>query len=130
MTTPNDPRGTVDKMFAAFGAGDIDELLTTVAADSHWTYIGANPTLSRAEFTGHDKVRRFFEGILERLDMSEFRTDEYLVDGDTVVIFGGEAGTVRATGKAFRNEWTQKYTVRDNLITTMVEYNVQVEPRT
>jgi hypothetical protein len=45
------------------------------------------------------------------------------------VIFGSEEGMVRATGQPFRNEWTPAYTVRDNLITKMVEYNIQVEPR-
>ena len=38
-------------------------------------------------------------------------------------------GTVRATGRPFRNEWAQRYAVRDGLIVEMTEYNVQVEPR-
>jgi hypothetical protein len=29
----------------------------------------------------------------------------------------------------FRNEWVQKYVVKDDLSTRMAEYNVQVEPR-
>jgi hypothetical protein len=36
---------------------------------------------------------------------------------------------VRATGRPFKNEWTQKYVVEDNQIVEMVEYNIQVEPR-
>lgn len=129
MNTSNNPRGTVERLFAAFNAGDLDELMNTVHADSPWTYIGANPKLSRVEFTGHEKVRKFFEGILKRLDITEFNTDEFNEQGNTVVIFGGEAGTVRATNQRFRNEWTQAYTVHENLITRMAEYNIQVEPR-
>ena len=74
-------------------------------------------------------MRRFFERILERLEMSEFNADEFVVQSDTVVIFGGEAGKVRATGEAFRNAWAQKYVVRDNRVVEMVEYNIQYEPR-
>lgn len=129
MTAENDPRGTVERLFAAFGAGDLDALLETVHPDSEWTYIGANPRLARAQFSGHEKVRRFFERILSRLDMTSFNADEFIVEGDTVVIFGSESGTVRATGEPFRNEWAQRYTVRDNRVARMVEYNVQVEPR-
>lgn len=129
MAETNDPAATVQRMFAAFGAGDFDALLETVHPESHWTYIGANPRLSRGEFTGHAKVRAFFERIAARLEMTAFNTDEYLVQGNTVVVFGSEAGTVRATGQPFRNEWAQKYVVQDNRITSMVEYNVQVEPR-
>lgn len=58
-----------------------------------------------------------------------YQESEFVAQGDTVVIFGSEAGTVRATGQAFRNEWAQKYVVRDNQIVEMAEYNVQVEPR-
>lgn len=130
MVEPNDPVATVQRMFAAFGAGNLDALIDTVHPDSHWTYIGANPKLARAEFTGHAKVRRFFERILSRLEIAAFDTDEYLVQGEVVVVFGGESGTVRGTGEPFRNEWTQKYVVRENQIVTMVEYNIQVEPRT
>jgi len=117
-------------MFAAFGAGNLDALIETVHPDSRWIYFGANPRLSRTELNGHAKVRRFFEGIFSRLEMTEFSMDEYVAQGDTVVIFGSEAGTVRATGQPFRNAWAQKYVVRDGQIVEMAEYNIQVEPRT
>ena len=129
MADANDPTATVKRMFAAFGARDLDALLETVHPESRWTYVGANPELSRAEFTGHAKVRRFFERILERLEITAFNTDQFVVEGETVVIFGSEAGTVKATREPFRNEWSQKYVVKDGLIVEMAEYNIQVEPR-
>lgn len=128
MTRVNNPIDTVQRMFAAFKAGDIDALLETVHRDSRWTYYGANPRTTKAELVGTAGVRRFFERILERLEMAEFNTDEYIVQGNTVVIFGSEAGKVRATGKEFRNVWTQKYVVESNLIVQMAEYNIQIEP--
>jgi uncharacterized protein len=123
------PAATVTRMFAAFGARDLDALLETVHPESRWTYLGANPQLSRAEFTGHAQVRRFFERILERLEIAEFNTNQFVVEGDTVVIFGSESGTVKATRQPFRNEWAQKYVVKGGLIVEMTEYNIQVEPR-
>ena len=129
MTDDDSPTAVVRRMFAAFSAGNLDMLLTTVHPDSRWTYYGANPRLSAAEFSGHAAVRRFFARILERLEMTEFNTDEFVAEGETVVIFGSEAGTVRATGQPFRNVWSQKYVVRGGLIVEMAEYNVQVDPR-
>jgi ketosteroid isomerase-like protein len=49
-----------------------------------------------------------------------------VTENDTVVVFGFESGTVKTTGDPFRNEWTQKCVVRNNLITEMEEYNIQV----
>ena len=128
-TEPHDPADTVRRMFAAFSAGDLDALLETVHPDSRWTYFGANPRLSSAEFSGHAAVRKFFERILDRLEITAFNTDQFVADGDVVVIFGSEAGRVKATGQPFRNEWAQKYVVKDRLIVEMSEYNIQVEPR-
>ena len=122
------PRAVVERLFAAFAAGDLDALIATVHPDSRWTYIGANPRRARAELRGHADVRRFFARILERLDMSAFTATEWVEQGEKVVIFGFEAGTVRRTGESFRNEWAQKYVVRDGLVVEMAEYNVQVEP--
>lgn len=127
--TTASPTATVQRMFAAFGAGNLDALLETVHPDSRWAYYGANPRLSAAKFVGQAAVRRFFEGILARLTITEFRTDQFVAEGDTVVVFGGEAGTVNATGQPFRNVWAQQYVVRDALIVEMAEYNVQTEPR-
>lgn len=125
----NNPTDTVQRMFAAFAAGDLDKLVETVHPNSLWTYYGANPKLSKALFDGRDDVRRFFEGIARRLEITGFNTTEFVAQGDTVVIFGNESGTVRATGQPFKNEWAQKYVVKDNQIVEMAEYNVQVEPR-
>ena len=35
---------------------------------------------------------------------------------------------IKATSQRFHNEWTQKYVVKDNQITEMAEYNIQIEP--
>ena len=125
----NDPLGTVQRMFAAFRVGDIDAVLDSVAPDTHWTYIGANPKPTKADLVDKAGVRRFFEGIVKRLEITVFDASEFLLQGETVVVFGGESGTVRATGEPFCNEWCQKYVVSANQIARMVEYNIQVEPK-
>jgi ketosteroid isomerase-like protein len=71
-------------------------------------------------------VRKFFQNILRNLAIAEFHLGEFVVDADTVVVFGFQSGTVKASGSPFRNEWAQKYVVRDGLIIEMEEYNIQV----
>jgi ketosteroid isomerase-like protein len=127
--TANDPVTTVRRMFVAFANGDLDGLLETVHPDSRWTYVGANPRPAKGTFVGRDGVRKFFGNILRNLDIGEFHLGEFVVQDDTVVVFGFESGTVKASGSPFRNEWAQKYVVRDGLITEMEEYNIQVTPR-
>ena len=125
MTT-NSPLPTVKRVFEAFANRDLDALVETVHPDSRWTYIGANPRPARGTYVGKDGVREFFENILRRLDVTTFQESEFVTENDTVVVFGFASGTVKTTGDPFRNEWAQKYVVRDNLITEMAEYNTQV----
>ena len=98
----NDPLGTVQRMFAAFRAGDLDGILETVHSDSRWIYVGANPKPTRAELVGHANVRRFFEAIIRRLQHHGVRDHRIRGTGDTVAVFGSESGTLRSTGAAFR----------------------------
>ena len=72
--TSNDPLDTVHRMFSAFQAEDLDGILDTVHPDSRWTYIGANPKPAKAHLVGHARVRRFFEGIITRLEITAFDT--------------------------------------------------------
>ena len=113
-------------MFASFAEGDLDALLETVHPHSRWVYYGANPRLTRAELRGHAEVRSFFEGIIKRLDMTAFDPREFVAQGGTVVVFGSESGTVKATGDPFHNEWAQKYVVEGGLIVEMAEWNIQI----
>lgn len=117
---------TVRQMFAAFTVGDLNALLDTVHPRSRWVYHGANPRLTKAEFNGRREVRSFFEGIMKRLEITAFNTNEFVALGKTVVVFGSESGKVRATGQAFLNEWAQKYVVEAGLIVDMAEWNVQI----
>jgi len=126
MTT-NNPLVTVQRMFEAFGNGDLDGLLETVHPDSRWTYVGANPRPAKGVYVGRDGARKFFENILRNLTITTFHPREFVTENDTVVVIGFESGTVKATGDPFRNEWAQKYVVRNNLITDMEEYNIQVD---
>lgn len=121
------PVTVVREMFDAFGRGDVSGILETVDPESRWTYIGANPEPRRASMEGHEGVRRFFQRILDRLDMSSFEPREFVVQGPTVVVFGSESGVVRKTREPFRNEWVQKYVVRNGKITEMEEFNISVE---
>lgn len=125
-STEKQTLATVKRMFAAFSAQDLDALIDTVHPDSTWTYHGANPRLSSATFSGHERVRSFFERILRRLDITAFEAREYVVQGETAVAIGSETGTVKESGEPFHNEWAQKYAVKDGKIVEMVEWNIQI----
>ena len=54
----NDTAGTVRRMFDAFRVGDLEAVLDTVDANSRWTYVVANPKVTKADLVGQAGVRR------------------------------------------------------------------------
>lgn len=79
----NDPEATVQRMFAAFRVRDLDALLDTIDADTRWTYVGANPKPTKADLVGKAGVRRFFEGIVRRLEFTSFEANEFILEGSS-----------------------------------------------
>ena len=103
MTT-NNPLPTVQRMLEAFAKGDLDRLLETVHPDSRWTYVGANPRISKRVYVGREDVRKFFGKIIQNLTITTFHPREFVTEDDTVVVIGFESGKVTATGHPFWNE--------------------------
>jgi ketosteroid isomerase-like protein len=75
MTT-NNPLPTVQRMLEAFAKGDLDRLLETVHPDSRWTYVGANPRISKRVYVGREDVRKFFGKIIQNLTITTFHPRE------------------------------------------------------
>lgn len=60
----NPARATVDRMFAAFREGDVDEIVQTVSKDTLWIYHGTQ-IIPKGTFEKKEGVKAFFTNILE-----------------------------------------------------------------
>jgi ketosteroid isomerase-like protein len=47
---------------------------------------------------------------------------EYVAQGDRVLVVGSAEGTIKATGKAWEDNWVFAITVRDGKLTNIREY--------
>jgi ketosteroid isomerase-like protein len=96
--------GTVQAIYAAFGAGDVPAILAHLADDIDWEYSGAVsevPYLQKRY--GRDAVAGFFEA-LATLEFHSFKTKEILDGGDVVVALVDVDATVKATGRRVTEE--------------------------
>ena len=91
---------TVKSAYAAFGRGDIDGVIATLANDVDWESYGNPmhfPTLG--PHRGHAEVRNFFAKVGGTLEFSEFQPQEFFADGDTVIALGHFTAKVKTTGR-------------------------------
>lgn len=108
-------------MLATFVIADVEAIVETVSEDTLWTY-HETTVIPKGEFQGKEDIRKFFTNIFDRTEMLKFEAEQYIVQGNQVVILGNEHQRVKRSGKELRQKWVQIYTVENNLIRRMEEF--------
>ena len=117
----NSARSVVEKMFSAFGKGDVEEFLETVSSDTVWIYHGTQ-IIPKKTYEGIEGARRFINSILKNTEIINFEPQQYICEDNQVVVLGREHQRVKRSGKELKQKWVQVYTVRNDLITRMEEF--------
>jgi len=111
---------TVKDFFAAIGRGDRDGLLALVAADIEWLIPGENWPLAGTH-RGHAGVQDLLRKASEEIETST-EPREFVAQGDRVLVVGFARGKIKATDKAFRDDWVFAITVQNGKLTKIREY--------
>lgn len=122
----NSAKTVVEKMFTAFSSGDIEKFVDTVSDDTVWIYHGTQ-IIPAGTFEKKEGVRIFFTNILERTEIISFEPQQFIVEGNMVVVLGQEHQKVKRSGRELKQKWVQIYTVENELITRMEEFATSKE---
>lgn len=122
----NSAKKVVEKMFSAFGSGDIEKFVETVSDDTVWIYHGTQ-IIPAGTFEKKAGVRAFFSNILDKTEIINFEPQQFIVEGNTVVVLGREHQKVKRSGRELKQKWVQIYTVENDLITRMEEFATSEE---
>lgn len=122
----NPAKEVVDKMFSAFGSGDVEQFVATVSEDTVWIYHGTH-IIPAGTFEKKEGVRTFFTNIMERTEIINFEPQQFIVEGNMVVVLGREHQRVKRSGRELKQKWVQIYAVENNLITKMEEFAASEE---
>jgi len=117
----NSARSIVEKMFAAFGNGDVEKFLETVSSDTVWIYHGTQ-IIPKNTYEGIEGARTFINSILNNTEIINFEPQQYICEDNQVVVLGREHQRVKRSGKELKQKWVQVYTVKNDLITRMEEF--------
>ncbi|HRN55504.1 MAG TPA: nuclear transport factor 2 family protein [Agriterribacter sp.] len=84
------PTEVVKTMFAAFGAGNMEDLKKTLSDNTVWVYHGTDEIPYNGTYTGKDGVVRFIGNIITHVDIEGFQADYFFENGNRVVVQGSE----------------------------------------
>ncbi len=112
---------TVKDFFAAMGGGDKQRLLALAAADIEWIIPGEDWPLGGTH-RGHAGLADVLQKASEEVETSFPEPPEFVAQGDRVLVVGVATGKIKATNKAFKDDWVFDITVRNGKVTNIREY--------
>ena len=111
----------VKDFFAAMGSGDKQGLLALVAEDIEWIIPGKDWPLA-GRHRGPAGLAEVLEKASDEVEMTYPEPPEYVAQGDRVMVVGVATGKIKATNRAFKDNWVFAITVRNGKLTNIREY--------
>src|SRR3984893_5651693 len=111
----------VKDFFAAIGRGDKERLLALVAEDIEWIIPGEDWPLAGTH-RGHAGLENLLQKANETVETSYPEPPEFIAQGDRVLVVGFATGKIKATNRAFKDDWVFAITVRNGKVTKIREY--------
>src|SRR5688500_8256750 len=97
-TAQQTPRQVVDALFAAMQSGGRDQILALLSHDVEWWVAGPPEIPYAGTFRGHDEVARFFAMFNDSIDYESWEAQEFIAEGEMVVIVGQERWRAKPSG--------------------------------
>lgn len=117
----SNPIDLIQSLFAAFGRGDINFILSHIADDATW--IAPGPGVPNAgHYSGPAGVAEFFRKLSESELVTRFEPREFFVNGYTVVALGSEECQSIKTGKTVSTNWAMCFRTDGNKVTYWESY--------
>ena len=92
---------TVQKMYQAFGSGDVEAMLSVLTDDIQWK-VNLLPSIPiHGNYKGHTGVTEFVGRIVDNVEVIEFAPTDILTQGNMVLVHGHEQLKVKKTERPF-----------------------------
>jgi ketosteroid isomerase-like protein len=112
----------VQRAYQNFKAGDIQSFLNVLAEDVQWQL----PEMANVPFggtwQGRRQVGQFFSKMAEVQDVVEFEPEEFIAQGDKVVVLGRFTMRIKATGRDSCSAWAHVWTLQGKVVSSVREY--------
>ena len=122
MSTPTQANVQIVKdFFGAMGRANKQDLLALSAEDIEWIIPGEDWPLAGTH-RGHAELAAVLQKASEELETTYPAPPEFVAQGDRVLVVGVATGKIKATNRAFKDDWVFAITVQNGKVTKIREY--------
>ena len=111
----------VKDFFAAMGSYNEHDLLALAAEDIEWIIPGEGWPLA-GTYRGHAELAAVLKKAANEVETKYPTPPEFVAQGDRVLVVGVATGKIKATNRAFRDDWVFAITVQNGKVTKIREY--------
>ena len=111
----------VKDFFAAMGDYNKHDLLALVTEDIEWIIPGEDWPLAGTH-RGHAGLAEVLRKASAEVETTYPEPPEFVAQGDRVLVVGVATGKIKATNRAFRDDWVFAITVQNGKVTKIREY--------
>lgn len=112
----------IQESYAAFGRGDIPVVLDYLTDDIEWYGAGPKELPLAGTWRGRNEVREFFKDLNETQEILAFEPQEFIAEGDTVVVLLRYRTRVKATGRIVETDLVHVFTVRNGKVARLRQF--------
>ncbi len=112
----------VQALYQAFGEGSIDGFLGVLTDDVVIEMPRLPDVPLKDRYKGKKGVLQFLKDREPAIQYDKFLPQEFVGQGDIVVVLGETRGKALTTGKRFRHQWAQVFRFREGKIAGIQEY--------
>lgn len=118
----NEQAKLVQQAYQSFKAGDFQSLLNSLAEDVQWQLPEMENVSFAGTWHGREQVAQFLSTIVQAQDVVEFEPEEFIAQGDKVVVLGRFSWRVKSTGRVSASAWAHVWTVKGGKVAHYQEY--------
>ena len=115
-------------IYTAFGQGNIPAILNVLADDIEFHQPPGGEPPFTGTYRGRDGAGNFFQSMVETVDVLAMEPQEFVAQGDTVVVLGHYRFRPKTTGIAYDTDWAMVWWFRNGKINKFqINYDTATE---
>lgn len=111
----------VKRVYELFKSGDVEGFLNMFSDDVSWETPVIENTPFNGKISGKENLANWITAYSEAEEMTVFEQDEFIAQGDRVVMLGHCKTRTKSTNKEFATNLVHILTVKDGKVTEFLE---------
>lgn len=123
MSQSNSQVQVIQRIYAAFGKGDVPAIVEQLAPEAEFSFAGASPDVPwHGPWSGREGVQRFFSTIAEGVEFKTFEPLSFAAGTDAVAVRLHLVYQVRRTGRVVDEQQVHWWTLREGKIASLTHF--------